>query len=78
MSRHPQYRPSAGSGSSRPRRAYGLKRAVWIGGTCTLLALAACGGKPLEAEKWQEPPSDNMEGPGLFTGEDGAWTLEAD
>ena len=40
-----------------------------------LLALGACGGKPLPSDKWQEPPGETMEGSGLFTGEEGEWII---
>lgn len=35
------------------------------------LALAACGGKPLDPSKWQGSASDIPPGPGLFSGDDG-------
>lgn len=43
-----------------------------------LAGLMACGGKPLHPDKWQEPPAENMEGPGLFSGEDGEWIIYED
>lgn len=39
------------------------------------LGLAACGGKPLHPDKWQEPAAEIMDGPGLFTGENGEWII---
>ena len=40
--------------------------------------LVACGGKPLHPDKWQEPASDTMDGPGLLSGDDGKWILHDD
>jgi len=40
--------------------------------------LVACGGKPLHPDKWQEPPTDTMDGPGLLSGDGGEWILHND
>jgi hypothetical protein len=42
------------------------------------LGLAACGGKPLHPSKYKEPAGEIPPGPGLLTGEDGAFVLERD
>jgi hypothetical protein len=42
------------------------------------LTLAACGGKPLHTSKWQDPADEIPPGPGLFSGEDGEFTVVED
>lgn len=39
------------------------------------LAVASCGGKPLDPSKWQEPAGEIPPGPGLFSGDDGEFVL---
>ena len=38
-----------------------------------VLALAACGGRPM---KFPAPESEMGDRPGLFTGDEGAWTFD--
>ena len=42
--------------------------------TVAAIGLSACG-EPLHPSKWQTSPDEIPEGEGLFTGEDGAWTI---
>jgi len=68
--RHTPKRISA----ARPAAGLTILVAIALGA----LGLVACGGKPLHPNKWQEPPTDVMDGPGLITGEDGEWILHND
>ena len=43
-----------------------------------VLAVAACGGKPLHTSKWQDPADEMEPGPGLFSGEDGEFVIRAE
>jgi hypothetical protein len=42
------------------------------------LALAGCGGEPLHSNKWQMPGDEIPAGPGLFSGEDGEFTIQSE
>ena len=42
------------------------------------LSLSACGGKPLHTSKWQSTGDEIPPGPGLFSGEDGEFTIHAE
>jgi hypothetical protein len=43
-----------------------------------LLAVSACGGKPLHTSKWQDTADEINPGPGLFSGADGEFTIHAE
>ncbi|MDA0231326.1 MAG: hypothetical protein O3B21_14215 [Proteobacteria bacterium] len=43
-----------------------------------MLAVSACGGKPLHTSKWQDPADEMEPGPGLFSGADGEFTIHAE
>ena len=47
----------------------------WALAAAMASGLAACGGEPLHPSKWKDPPGEILEGEGLLTGEDGAWTI---
>ena len=40
-----------------------------------LLAVSACGGKPLHTSKWQDGGDEIPPGPGLFSDEDGEFIV---
>ncbi len=42
------------------------------------LAVSACGGKPLHTSKWQSTGDEIPPGPGLFSGADGEFTIDAE
>ena len=43
-----------------------------------LLAVSACGGKPLHTSKWQDTADEIKPGPGLFSGQDGEFIIHAE
>jgi len=43
-----------------------------------MLAVSACGGKPLHTSKWQGTADEMKTGPGLFSGDDGEFTVDAE
>jgi hypothetical protein len=43
-----------------------------------MLAVSACGGKPLHTSKWQDGADEIPPGPGLFSGEDGEFIVLSD
>jgi hypothetical protein len=43
-----------------------------------LLAVSACGGKPLHTSKWQDTADEMKPGPGLVSGEDGEFVIHAE
>ena len=40
-----------------------------------MLALSACGSKPLHTSKWQDDGDEMRPGPSLFSGEDGEFVI---
>ena len=44
----------------------------------TTHAQSACAGKPLHTSKWQDPGDEIPPGSGLFSGEDGEFTVHAE
>lgn len=43
-----------------------------------MLAVSACGGKPLHTSKWQDTADEMKPGPGLFSGDDGEFIVHAE